>query len=84
MMAAVLGVATAVFWPYLRDNLLGHWFQMGALIVGIGEGVFVWYRLFRAEATVRNNDDGSILYIALLVLAWVGAMSAGLVSYEMG
>jgi hypothetical protein len=84
IMVAGLGVVTAVFWPYLRDNLWGHWFQAGALVAGIGEAMFVWYRLLQAEATVRGNDDGSILYIALLILVWVGAMIAGMVTFEMG
>ncbi|MEJ2751020.1 MAG: hypothetical protein P8183_24395, partial [Anaerolineae bacterium] len=45
IMVAVLGVTAVVFWPYLRDNLWGHWFRTGALVAGIGEGLFVWYRL---------------------------------------
>lgn len=80
IMAAVLGMATAVFWPYLRDNIWGEWLPMSAIAFGIIEATVVWHQLLETGSPTRDNDDGSILYIALLVLVWIGAMSAGLAS----
>lgn len=74
----VLGVMLSLFWPYVsgmwRDRLWLMW-----LVVGIVEGGIARYRLLKSGAAVRLEDDGTILYIALLVMLWVIAMNVGLV-----
>jgi len=83
IMIAVLGAMLSLFWPYLRENVWGQWIQIAWLIVGIAEGGFVWLRLLAAAKMAREQNDENILYIALLVMAWVGAMIAGSVLYEL-
>jgi hypothetical protein len=84
IISAILGVTASLAWPYVRDVLYGHWVSLGWLGLGLVEATLVQTRLFDSESTVRPVDDGSILYIALLVMVWVGAISAGLVLHETG
>jgi hypothetical protein len=42
------------------------------------EGGVARYRLLKPGAAARLEDDGSILYVALLVMLWVVVMNVGL------
>jgi len=73
----VLGVILSLFWPYVSETLLGDGMRVAWLAGGVIEGVIARYRLMKAEKTVRVEGEGSILYVALLVMLWVAAMSVG-------
>ena len=79
---AVLGVILSLFWPYVSETLWGAWWRIGWLVGGVIEGMVMRYRLIKAEKTVRLERDGSILYIALLVMLWVVAMSVGVALHD--
>jgi hypothetical protein len=76
---AVLGVILSLFWPYVSGVLWGSWSRIGWLVGGVVEGMIARYRLLRAEKALRLEGDESILYVALLVMLWVVAMSVGIV-----
>lgn len=82
IMLAILGITLSLVWPYVRDILWGTWVSLGWLGVGLVEATIVHIRLFGSEATQRSVDDRGILYVALLTLAWVGAMFAGVVLHD--
>ncbi len=74
----VLGVVFSLFWPYVTETLWRDRLRMVWLLVGIVEGVVARYLLLQTEKTVQTDEEKGILYIALLLLLWVGALSAGL------
>lgn len=82
IMAAVVAVLATLFAPYIRDVLWGDGLALAWLGFGIVEGSAVRMRLLHRAGRARPSDDGSILYIALLTLAWVVAMSAGKAVYD--
>jgi len=82
IMLAALGITLSLFWPYVRDVLWGQWFQVSWLAGGVAEGIFVWGRLLNAQALARKDEDAAGLYIAILVMVWVGCMIAGNVWHE--
>lgn len=74
----VLGVILSLFWPYVIETLWQDRLRMVWLLAGIIEGAMVRYRLLQTDESIQADEEGGILYIALLLLLWVGALSAGL------
>jgi len=75
---AVVALMFSLFWPHVLDVLWHRWARLAWIAGGIVEGALVRYRLLKAGLPVRLNDDEGILFGALLVMAWVAAMSAGI------
>lgn len=82
IMSAILAITVSLVWPYVRDVLWGTWESLGWLSLGLVEATAVRTRLLRSGPTQRSVDDKGILYIALLTLAWVGAMFTGVVLHD--
>ncbi len=76
-----LGVILSLFWPYVSE-MWGDWFWLIWLVIGIVEGGIARYRLLKSGAAVRLEDDGSILYIALLVMVWVVVMNVSIALHD--
>jgi hypothetical protein len=72
-----LGVILSLFWPYV-SGMWGNWFWLIWLVVGIVEGGVARYGLLKSGAAVRLEEDGSILYVALLVMLWVVVMNVSI------
>jgi len=77
----VLGVILSLFWPYV-SGMWGDGFWLIWLVIGIVEGGIARYRLLKSGAAVRLADDGSILYIALLVMVWVVVMNVSIALHD--
>ncbi|MCA9971658.1 MAG: hypothetical protein KC425_15645 [Anaerolineales bacterium] len=84
IMLVALGVTASLFWPYLQESFGGRPLPLAGLLFGIAEGAFMRVRLLGKGAVLRPESDFSILYIALLVMAWVGALALGLGLHETG
>lgn len=82
-MAAALAVTTSLFGPYIRDHIWGDGLHPAWLLAGIAEASLASFVIFRNEDVARQ-DDGSILYIAGLVMLWVFALFAGLAMNDAG
>jgi hypothetical protein len=84
ILVAVLWVTGTLFGPYVRDVIWGRWLLVGSLIAGFAEGAYVRIQVPDAEAVVRVSGDQDILYIAGLLMLWVGSMIAWLMLHRAG
>jgi hypothetical protein len=73
LMIVALAATTSLVWPYLQDVLWGEWLSLLWLGLGIIEALIVNYKLLERDVVVRNSDS-STLYIAVLVMVWVGSL----------
>jgi len=78
IMVLILGMVGSLFWPYVRSVLWGRWLALASLAAGLIEGTVIRVRTLDREAIARPESDFSTLYIALLVMVWVGSMMGGL------
>jgi hypothetical protein len=72
-MLVALGATLSLVWPYLRDVLWGEWLSLTLLGLGIAEALVVNYKLLERDDVVRD-DDSTAIYIAVLVMVWVGSL----------
>ena len=72
-MLVALAATASLVWPYLRDVLWGEWASLCWLGLGIIEALVVNYKLLERDVVVRSDDSVSI-YIAVLVMVWVGSL----------
>lgn len=72
-----LGSLISLFFPYLVDTATSGGWSLCWIAVGVVETTFVLYRLLDAGKPVRLDDDVAGVYIAVMVVIWVIAMSAG-------
>ncbi|MCP4542724.1 MAG: hypothetical protein GY832_36845 [Chloroflexi bacterium] len=80
---ALVAVVTviSVFWPYLRESVLGEWNRLGWLLIGMIEAVIARHYLLKADDVVRDQDI-SVPYILILLFVWIAALTAGNVLHE--
>ncbi len=83
IMLIAVGLTLSLFWPYLRATLAERWFKLVWLALGALEGTIVRFRLLRSEEIVPRDEDFHILYLALLIMAWVAATILGKVWHDM-
>ncbi len=81
-MLIAIGITLSLFWPYLQDHVIVNWSHLIWLLVGCTEATLASFVLVSRDEVIRSSD-GSILYIGLLVMFWVVAMSLGNVLHEM-
>ena len=79
MLVALAATASLAF-PYLRDVLWGEWLSMMWLGLGIVEASIITFKVLEQDVPVRNDDTNAI-YIAVLIMVWVGSL-LGNVFYE--
>jgi hypothetical protein len=72
-MVVALVAAASLVWPYLRDFLWGEWWSLMWLGLGIAEALVVTYKVLERDVVVRDSD-ASAIYIAVLVMVWVGSL----------
>jgi hypothetical protein len=82
-MLVALAVTTSMFWSYLQEHVWGDGLHLAWLLGGIAEASLASFFIVRKDNVLRQ-DDGSILYIAGLVLLWVLALFAGLAVNDSG
>lgn len=76
-----IGALLSLFVPYGRDALLGHWSRLGWILAGVVETTVVLYQMLNTGQPVRMDVDAAGIYIAVMVVIWVGAMCAGAAIY---
>ena len=72
-MLVALAATASLVWPYVRDELWGEWLSLTWLCLGVVEALFVNYKVLERDEVVRDGDAASV-YIAVLVMAWVGSL----------
>jgi hypothetical protein len=73
LMLVALAATASLVWPYAREVLWGEWLSLTWLGLGVAETLFVNYKVLERDAVVRDGDAASV-YIAVLVMAWVGSL----------
>ena len=73
IMLVALAATGSLVWPYARDVLWGEWLSLFWLGLGVVEALFVNYKLLERDEIVRDGD-GVAVYIAVLVMVWVGSL----------
>ncbi len=68
----------SLFVPYTTDLWDGRLLRLGWLLVGVVETTALLYRLLDGGNPIRPDVDRAGLYVAVLTVAWVIAMSAGM------
>jgi hypothetical protein len=69
----------SLFWPYLRDTYTGEWLRLGLLLFGLGEAIYVNYKLLEQDTVVRASEG----YIIGFLFLWLIALGAGNVTFEL-
>jgi len=64
--------------PYATEIWDGRMLRLGWLLVGVVETTAMLYRLLDNDNLVRSDVDRAGLYVAVLTVVWVIAMSAGM------
>lgn len=72
-MLVALAATASLVWPYVRDVLWGGWWSLVWLGLGVAEALAVTYKVLERDAVVRDGD-ASAIYIAVLVMVWVGSL----------
>jgi hypothetical protein len=78
-----VGSVLFAFWPYLCENVFGDWVRLLFLVVGIVEAFVARHYLLKVDEVVRDTMS-SARYILVFLFAWIAAMCAGNILYEMG
>jgi hypothetical protein len=73
LMLVALAATASLVWPYVRDVLWGEWLSLVWLGLGVVEALVVNYKLLERDAVVRDSDSSAV-YIAVLVMVWVGSL----------
>jgi len=73
LMLVALAATASLVSPYVRDVLWGEWLSLTWLGLGVVEALIVNYKLLERDAVVRDSDSSAI-YIAVLVMVWVGSL----------
>jgi len=82
-MFIAVGVNVALFWPYLDQFVGANWTHLLWLLIGFLESTIASFVLVSKDDVIRS-DDGSILFIGLLVMLWVVALFLGNILHEAG
>lgn len=82
-MLVAMAVTTSLFWPYIREHIWGDWLHLAWLLGAIVEAGIASFVLVNKDDVLRD-DDGSIFYIAGLVMLWVFAFIAGMALNDAG
>lgn len=72
-MLVALAAAASLVWPYLTGALWGEWLSLFWLALGVAEALVVNYKVLERDEVVRDGDSSAI-YIAVLVMVWVGSL----------
>ncbi|MFN2532496.1 MAG: hypothetical protein ABR555_14480 [Pyrinomonadaceae bacterium] len=82
-MLLAFGTAGSLAWPYFRANLWGQWLSLGWLTIGIVEAVMVRFKqLNRDQAAQGLSDTTRMIYLIVLIFAWVASLISGNVLHE--
>jgi len=84
IMLVIVGLMGSLFWPYWQEFLWGNWDRIFWLVVGIVQATWLNYGRFQRAEVIRQESDGSILFVVGLLIIWLIAMIAGANLYEAG
>jgi hypothetical protein len=79
----VVGGLISLLWPYATETLWSDKLQIAWLGIGVAEGAVMHYQLLKNEKVRHAKEDQGILYVALLILVWIGALNAGIIVHNM-
>ncbi len=77
-----LACLLSLFVPYALDTAASGWWSISWVGAGVLETTIVLYRLLSTGEPIRPETDVAGIYIAVMTMIWVTAMSAGVILHD--